>query len=283
VGIALGRVLGVGHSYWIALTAVAALQANNVTFLLRRSLHRLSGTIAGVAIGGIVFAAHPTLAVIAIVATAAQFAGEVFIRASYGLAIVFVTVVALSIYDLGVPDARIAAAVGARVLDTLIGVALVVVLRLLLWWRAAGTRLPQVQARTLRATADVFRARWAGGRETELRPALRRLEERLLSMRTLTDDAVADAVLGPRETRAEQISLAIDELAVLGLGIPFGRPPPAPEQASALVGRLDQLARTLAEGSAPGEAQAKAGPVDLPAYPRTRAATELLAAAIAGP
>jgi uncharacterized membrane protein YccC len=279
-GAALGRALGLEHSYWVALTAAAALQANNVTFLVRRSLNRLTGTIAGIGIAWIVFTAHPVPAVVAVVATACQFAGEVLIKGSYGLAMVFVTVVALSVYDLGVPQARIGTAVGARVLDTAIGVALVIALRLLLWRRAAGSRLPQVQARTLRAAADVFRARWLGPASGDLASARRRLEEDLLRMRTLTDDARADALFGPRDTSAEQVTLAVDELAMLALGIPFGRPRPPRDRAAALITRLDELAAALGNGEPAPDNPVIA--LDLPQHPRTVAAAQLLAAAMSG-
>lgn len=279
-GAALGRALGLEHSYWVALTAAAALQANNVTFLVRRSLNRLAGTIAGIGIAWLVFTAHPVPAVVAVMATACQFAGEVLIKGSYGLAMVFVTVVALSVYDLGVPQARIGTAVGARVLDTAIGVALVIALRLLLWRRAAGSRLPPVQARALRAAADVFRARWLGPAAGDLVPARRRLEEDLLRMHTLTDDAMADAVFGSRDTSAEQVTLAVDELAMLALGIPFGRPRPHGDEAAALITRLDELTAALRNGASPPDSPAIA--LHLPGYPRTVAAAQLLAAAMSG-
>jgi uncharacterized membrane protein YccC len=143
-GVGLGRILGLNHAYWVGLTAAAALQASNVTFVLRRLLHRLAGTIAGVGLAGAVFAWHPGVAVVAVVATGAQFIHEIIIRVSYGLAVIFVTVLALSMYDLAVSGAQIGAAVGARVLDTIIGAALVIALRLVLWPRATAARVPQV-------------------------------------------------------------------------------------------------------------------------------------------
>ncbi|HEX3711456.1 MAG TPA: FUSC family protein [Trebonia sp.] len=279
-GAGLGRALGLDHSYWVALTAAAALQANNVTFLVRRSLNRLAGTIAGIGIAWPVFAAHPVPAVVAAVATACQFAGEVLIKGFYGLAMVFVTVLALSLYDLGVPQARIGTAVGARVLDTAIGVALVIALRLLLWRRAAGSRLPQVQARALRAAADVFRARWLGPAAADLVPARRRLEEDLLRMRALTDDATADAVFGSRDASAEQVTLAVGGLAMLALGIPFGRPRPSGDEAAAFITRLDELAASLQNGAPPPDSPATA--LHLPRYPRAVSAAQLLASAMSG-
>jgi hypothetical protein len=285
-GAALGRVLGLDHAYWVPLAAAAALQANNATFLVRRALKRLAGTVAGVLLTWAVFTAHPALALVAVVALAAQCVGEILISASYGLAMVLVTVVALSLYDLGNAQAQIATAIGARLTDTAIGVALVIAARLVLWRRAAGSRLPAAQARTLRSAAAVFAVRWLGPAGSELEPARRLLEEDLVRLRTLTDDAVADAVLGARETQAEQVTLAVDELAMLALGMPYGRPLPSRAGAEALVDRLDRVAAALQADPGYGPRlglASRSGPaLDLPGYPRTQAAAELLASAVTG-
>jgi len=97
-------------------------------------------------------------------------------------------------------------------------------------------------------------------------------------MRTVTEDAAADAVLGPREAKQEQISLAVDELAMLALGVPFDRPRPARAEVGALLARLDRLAAMLGDGSAPVRGLPPV--TGLPDYPRTRAATELLTSAV---
>jgi uncharacterized membrane protein YccC len=276
-GSALGRILGLDHSYWVGLTAAAALQANNVSFLLRRSLNRLGGTMAGVVLAGIVFATHPDAVAVIVVAAGAQFLAETLIRAYYGLAVVFVTVLALSIFDLAVPGTGIGDAIGARILDTAIGVALVVVLRLVLWRRATGARMPQVQADTLQTVAEVFRSRWLSDSGTTLTTAAR-LREKLLHLRAVNDDMLADQITGGRAALHDQVTLAIDELAMLALGVPFDRPAPSRTAAAALVGRLEQAAVALHTGGdlSPGIR----GPVLLPGYPRTRAATELLTSAL---
>jgi uncharacterized membrane protein YccC len=277
-GAGLGRLLGLDHSYWVGLTAAAALQATNVTLLIRRSLHRVAGTIAGVGLAGALFALHPAVLAVAIVVLFAQFAAEVLIRASYGLAITFVTILALSLYDLAGPGAQIGAAVGARILDTALGAALAVLLRLLLWPQATGQRLPQARARTLRAVAVVFRCRWLGEAPAGLEQARRRLQEQLAQLRTIADDAAADQVMRAPAQCGAQVTLAIDELAVLALGVPYGRPPPRRRDATALVERLEDLAAALEGGRPPPDTSAG---LELPAYPRTRAAANLLASAIA--
>jgi uncharacterized membrane protein YccC len=278
VAAGVGRILGLDHSYWVGLTAAASLQAGNITLLLHRSLNRLAGTVVGVALAWAVFTLHPVVIVVALVAVLAQFLGEVLIRAAYGLGIVFVSILALSIYDLAVPSAQIGSAVGARVQDTAIGAAVVIVLRLVLWPRATGAAMPQVQAQTLTAVAALYRSRWLGaGRVADLQAPQRRLQERLLHLQAISEDARADQIIGAPPAREEQVTLAIDELAILALGVPFGRPRPPQPDAEALVGRLDQFAAALQNGSPPAAAEHG---IELPGYPRTQAAAHLLASAI---
>jgi uncharacterized membrane protein YccC len=276
VGAGLGRALGLDHAYWVGLTAAAVLQASNVTLLLRRSLRRLGGTIAGVALAGAVFALHPAVIAVTIVVILAQFTAEVVMRASYALAVTFVTVIALCLYDLAVPVAATGAAIGARVLDTAIGAALAIALRLVLWPRAAGARLPRVQAQALRTVASVFRSRWLSD-QAGLERAQRQLQEQLLNLRTITEDILADQVIGSSVTRLDQVTLAIDELAMLALGLPFGRERPARPAAETLVRRLEQLAGAVENQLPPPDPHRS---IELPGYPRTQAATELLASAI---
>ncbi|GHF40281.1 putative membrane protein YccC [Amycolatopsis bartoniae] len=266
IGYALGRLLGLAHAYWVGLTVAAVLQATNLTLLRRRSLHRVAGTAVGVGLAAAVFAPHPPALAVALVALLAQLVAEVFMPVSYGFAVAFVTLVPLAIFDLAAPGAQIGAAVGARALDTALGAVLALVLRLVLWPKATAARLPQVQARTLRAVAGLFGARWLGGDQV---PARRRLQEAVLDLHNVTQDAFGE--------RWDQVGLAVDELAFLALGVPFGRPHPPRPEAEALLSRLEQLADALSRGTPPPDRH----PPALPGYPRTSAATQLLAGALA--
>ena len=193
--------------------------------------------------------------------------------ANYGLAVAFVTVVALALYDLAASGAGIAVTSGARLLDTLIGAVLAVILRLALWPRANATRMPYLQAKTLQAVAATFRSRWLSDGHG-LRPAQRCLQTELLNLRAVYRDTVADQVTAATGG-AGYVTPVVDELAVLALGIPFERPDPARPAAEALIRRLDQLTDALAARKAPQEG---GEPVSLPGYPRTEAAVNLLTA-----
>ena len=43
LGVGLGQALGLGHAYWVGLTAAAVLQGSNLTVTRRRVVHRLPG------------------------------------------------------------------------------------------------------------------------------------------------------------------------------------------------------------------------------------------------
>jgi uncharacterized membrane protein YccC len=278
-GAGIGRILGLDHSYWVGLTAAAALQANQVTLLLRRALHRMAGTVVGVAVVGLVFSLGPARGVVAAMAFVAQGIAETLIRASYAIAIVFVTVIALSVYDLAVPGAGLATGVGARVIDTAIGAALVVVLRLVLWPRAHEARLPRAEAAAIRVAAQLFADRWQDRPAAELARGQRRLQERLLELRTLAEGARGDRILTAREAHDDRITEAVEELAMLALGVPYGRTPPSAQDALALARTLARIAEALETGEA-----VDVPPVpELPGYPRTRAATGLLRGSLGRP
>ena len=275
-GAGVGRTLGLPHAYWVGLTCAAVLQAGNLRLVLRRAAHRLAGTIVGVLLAGLILTLRPTASIVAVIATLAQVVAETVIRASYAVAMVFITVIALSVYDLAAPGAHLGSAVGARVVDTAIGIAVVTLLRLVLWPQASAARLPDAQAATLRAVADVFRLRWIGDPMHSGPVARRHLAECLLVLQTLADDLRADDLVGSRSALTEGITVPVEELAMLALGVPYDRDGPAPAHATALTELLDRLADSVMDGSglAPGAVP------DLPGYPRTRAATELLVSAL---
>jgi uncharacterized membrane protein YccC len=192
-GAGLGRLVGLDHAYWVELTAAAVLQATNTTLLIRRALARVAGTAGGVVLAWVILAQHPPVLVIAIVVVVALFIAVILVRASYGLAVIFTSVVGLAMFELTVPGAQIGAALGAR------------------------------------------------------------------------------------RRRPGQVALAVDQLGMLALGLPFGRVQPPQADAEAVVARLDELAGAIESGT-PLRRQPRTLP--LPGYPRLRAATGLLAAGL---
>jgi len=110
------------HWYWATVGAVAAVSGAHTTARVIRGVQRLLGTLAGVVAAAGILALHlPPLATIA-VAVVLQAAAEMFVGRNYGIAMVFVTPLALLMVELAVPTAP-GALLHDRVIETIIGVA----------------------------------------------------------------------------------------------------------------------------------------------------------------
>ncbi|GAA1800424.1 hypothetical protein HC028_16990 [Planosporangium flavigriseum] len=278
-GAGLGRALGLDHSYWVGLTASAVLLATNSAGTVRRSVHRVAGTVAGVALTYALFGWHPPLAVIVAGVAFIQFASEMVITASYGLAVVGITVLALVLFHLGAPGADLGDALSSRLADTLVGTLLALILRAVLWPRATAARLPQVQARTLRSVSRVLHATWTGdGTRRRVADERRRLQSDLVTLRAVHTDALADDRSASPDTDLRwPVTVGIEELAFLALSYPKARPAPAADLALRVEQRLEELASAVGgDGPAPA-----AGALEVPGYPRATAALASLSTAVA--
>ncbi|MGC9671351.1 FUSC family protein [Planosporangium sp. 12N6] len=287
VGAGIGRALGLANSYWVGLTAAAVLLASNSAGTVRRSVHRVAGSVAGVALAYALLAGHPPWVAIVAGIAVFQFIAEMTITASYGIAVVGITVLALVLFHIGSPGGDVNAMIGARLSDTVLGAALALALRAVLWPRATAARLPQVQARTLRSVDRVLAALWLADRQDRvghggdgdgLADERRQLQTHLVTLRAIHTDALADDRSATPDTDLRwPVTVAIEELAFLALSLPRSRPvPPA------------GLARTFRDGlgrisvAVDGYTPAPAGaPPKLPGYPRTSAAVSTLATAVA--
>jgi uncharacterized membrane protein YccC len=281
VGVGLGRVLGLGHAYWVGLTAVAVLQGSNLAVTRTRVVHRVVGTVVGVGLGFAVLGWGPPLWLVALVAVVFQGVVELVIVTRYWLAVVAITVLALALFHLGSPTEDVGAAIGARLLDTAIGAAVALLLRLVLWPRATSSRLPRVQARAIGAVRATLAAAWrvaggaAGAAEAGvLTDERRRLQAELANLHVVHADALADTGARSSDDRWP-VSVAVEELSVLALSWPAHRTPPGAADGAAFLGHLDGLAAAVAGGVAPPSAV----PV-LPGLPRTSAAACALTEAV---
>lgn len=120
LGSAVGAAIGVDHPYWIALSAAAVLQGTHLEVTLRRAAHRTMGTLVGLLGAAAILASGPSVGVLVAVVVVMQFLTESFIAASYGVAVVFITSLALVVVEIGEP-AFGAGLLEARALDTVIG------------------------------------------------------------------------------------------------------------------------------------------------------------------
>ena len=274
VGVGVGQVLGLGHAYWVGLTAAAVLQGSNLAVTRRRVVHRVAGTVAGVGLTFAVLGWNPPLWVVVLVVAIAQFAVELVIATHYGLAVTAITVLALGLFHLATPTEDVGSALVARLVDTAIGAALALVLRQLLWPRSTLVRLPQRQAVVVSAARAVFAAAWSPDPARQLPERRRALQGELAALRTVNADALADA---GRADAGWPVSAAVEELAFLALSLPAQRPAPPPAVAGAFLDHLDELGAAVT-----GPARPPTGTPVLPDHPRTAAAAAALTSAVAG-
>jgi uncharacterized membrane protein YccC len=118
---------GIPHPYWAMVGAVVPMAAPTLATQLARGLHRVLGTIAGLGLAAVLLSlALPAAGVIATVA-ALQTATELLVRRNYGLALIFVTPLALLLGQLA-EHQTVRELLTARLVETLIGVIVGVVL-----------------------------------------------------------------------------------------------------------------------------------------------------------
>jgi uncharacterized membrane protein YccC len=278
LGVAVGRALGLGHAYWIGLTAAAVLQGSNLLITRRRMVHRLAGTVVGVGLAFAVLGWHPPIWLVVVAVAVFQGLVELAIATNYGVAVTAITVLALLLFHVAAPvQEAIGVTIGSRLIDTVIGAALALVLRRLLWPGATLRRLPDAQALTLQATSRVLAQAWAPRPDPQLLADRRRaLQGSLAVLRAIDADAAADTGLASRSTdTAWPVSAGVEELARLALSWPAYRPRPQPAQGAELRHHLEELASAITEARPPGTTIPA-----LPGQPLTAAATEALTSAV---
>src|SRR4051794_8812426 len=120
--------LGVNRAYWVIMVAGAVLQASHVRRLtVVRTIQRVLGKVAGVTAFALLTWLQPSGLWLVAVLALLQFAIEVVVGRNYGLALIFITPLALTISAATGTDDPFRLA-GERIGDTLLGalIALVV-------------------------------------------------------------------------------------------------------------------------------------------------------------
>ena len=154
---AIGFGFGLDRAYWIMTTAVLILhQGFDWPRTAQRGLERLAGTWAGLLLAGLVLWWQPGGPALVATIVVLQFIIEWTVPRSYGLAVVFITPVALLIAT-GARPVDLGALLLARGADTLLGCAVALIVYLSTASLGAATRLPDAMAATLDATRAVLR------------------------------------------------------------------------------------------------------------------------------
>ncbi|MCA1191854.1 FUSC family protein [Saccharopolyspora sp. 6V] len=145
----IADLLGFGHAYWAAVSAVSVLQATSTATSVPRMLQRVTGTVFGVLVGAAVLGAQPTLWVLLVVLVLLQWGAEMTVTINYGLGLLFATPVALLVSALGTP-ADPGALAANRFWTTLLGAAVAVAAAWSLpnraWLSRVHTALARVRA-----------------------------------------------------------------------------------------------------------------------------------------
>jgi uncharacterized membrane protein YccC len=120
LGTAVGLGLGLERVYWVLLSVVAILQNGRGRRLTAvRGVHRMLGTVLGVGVFVLVATVRPTGLLLVTLVALLQFGTELLIVRHYGLALVLITPLALTIAESTGADVLATATV--RVVDTAVG------------------------------------------------------------------------------------------------------------------------------------------------------------------
>ncbi|CCQ14662.1 putative uncharacterized protein [Rhodococcus sp. AW25M09] len=154
---AISVALDLSRPDWAILGAVLVLQQGpDRVHGTYRGLQRLGGTLAGVALFSAVYLSPLTGLAVIVVLMMLQFAIEVSIARNYGLAVTFITPLALLMGTLTHPGAALEGIVVDRVVETGVGVALAFAALWLLLPGAFRRALRWSDGRVLRLTAELL-------------------------------------------------------------------------------------------------------------------------------
>jgi uncharacterized membrane protein YccC len=279
VGIAgaLGYLLRAEHPTWIPLSAAAVLQGTNVALARQRALHRAAGTLVGVGLAALVLELSPGLAGLIVLVGLLQALTEAFILVSYGVAVVFITSLALLLLEIAGVGVAVHGLLDARLIDTALGCAVGFACGVLILPRRSRSRLAAVQARAIRTTSRALLAGLRGASDDERRSTRRAVHLTLVTLDATQRDATGDALTSTTDADLDwPITHAIEQLAHLSLALPQAagdRPSPPPAALRELETLLDDLAART-DGHGP-----PAPPPAAPAFhdwPRTERAVTAL-------
>jgi len=250
------QLVPIPRPYWVLLTVAIVLKPDFGS-VFTRAVQRGIGTLLGVLVGSLLLTVLPrsswVLVAMALAAAVLPWARA----ANFGLFSVFLTPLVILLLDLAVPGGS--GLVGARLLDTLLGCAIVLVFGYLLWpqtWRA-----PLDEAlRSAALALDAFVEAAFTGSPTERRRARRRCYRALTELQTQLQRRLAEPP--PISTRAAawwpvivQLERTADAVTEAVIAIRSGEPPPDPAQVAVLRRAIRQLADDVWTDHPPDDAE----------------------------
>ena len=133
--------VGIGHPYWAMVAAVTPLTVFTLRGQVARGIQRVVGTTVGLVLAGLLLAlALPTWSILIIIA-ALQASVELLVVRNYGIALVFITPLALLSVQLADPE-PVRTLITDRFVETLVGVSVGVLAAVLTRNRETGSAGP---------------------------------------------------------------------------------------------------------------------------------------------
>jgi uncharacterized membrane protein YccC len=261
IGVAavLSEILPLQRSYWVVLT-VAIVMKPDFGSVFARAIQRGLGTVAGAVLGAVILAAVPYGALLLVpvaVLTALLPYGR---SRNYGLMSVFLTPLVVLLIDL--PDRTGWQLAGARLADTLLGCAIVLVIGFAPWPSLWSAHLPGRFADTVSQVREYLEqalVQRSPGRRRMRRQAYRALSDLTAEFqRTLSEPPALSrraTVWWPALVGLEQV---MDAATAVAVAADQGAPLPLPHDVRELEAALGALADAARSGARPPE------PGDLP-------------------
>ena len=269
--------LPIERPYWVLLTVAIVLKPDFGS-VFTRAIQRGAGTLVGVLLGSLLLLVLPRNAWVLV---AMAFAAALLPwgrAANFGLFSVFQTPVIILLLDIALPGGP--GLVGARLLDTLIGCAIVLVFGYLLWpqtWRAPLDDALRGAALAL----DRFVEAAFTGTPTERRRARRANYRALTELQTQLQRRLAEPP--PISTRAAawypvivQLERTSDAVTEAVIAMRSGEPAPDPAQVAVLRRVVRRLEEDLREHRVPDDAEIDAEGVLAPVAREVDAARRLV-------
>lgn len=120
--------LSANHPGWAAVGLVAVMQGSHLHINMNRAVQRTIGTTSGALIAWPVLAHHPSVWLMILILALLMVLTEVIIGWNYALGQLAVTPMALVMSQLSAPDAVTVSVVPERILDTLLGAGVAIVI-----------------------------------------------------------------------------------------------------------------------------------------------------------
>ncbi|PRY47407.1 putative membrane protein YccC [Geodermatophilus tzadiensis] len=277
------QLLPIERPYWVLLTVAIVLKPDFGS-VFTRAVQRGAGTLLGVLIGSVLLSVLPRNGWVVVAMAVAAGLLPWARGANFGLFSVFQTPVIILLLDLAVPGGP--GLVGARLVDTLIGCAIVLVAGYLLWpqtWRAPLDEALRAAVLALDGFVDAA----FGDDPTLRRRARRRAYRALTELHTQLQRRLAEPP--PISTRAAawwpvivQLERTADAVTEAVIAVGGGKPAPDPAQVAVLRRALCELEDDVRAHRPPDDAEILADGVLAPVAREVDAARRLVRDAAPG-